>query len=179
MEPRTLDETEAWSRSFSLCVQSSKAWWLNKGSGGEEHEQEEKEERRPRSHPWPLPGRHNGTGTEDREASRRSAETRQHNFPLAKEPVKPLTRRRRRKWSSHGGTQRHPSPFCRIKRRHKGSVVLSAGLLGERINLFHSALRAHATEREHSATSEHCLSKDARSCSYRASPSLRGITGVF
>lgn len=46
--------------------------------------------------------------------------------------------------------------------------MLSAGLLGERINLFHSALRLHATEREHGATSERCLSKVARSCSYRA-----------
>lgn len=76
------------------------------------------------------------------------------------------------KRSRGGGKQRLPSPsvptFCRTKRRHKGSVVLSAGLLGERINLFHSALRLHATEREHGATSERCLSKVARSCSYRA-----------
>lgn len=112
---------------------------------------------------------------EDREAPRGSLETRQHEFPLTKKPITPRKSRRRssiRRWRRSGGKQQLPSPSvptcCRIKRRHKGSVVLSAGLLGERINLFHSALRLHATEREHSATSERCLSKDARSCSSRA-----------
>lgn len=80
--------------------------------------QAEREERRPHVHPWPLAGRHTGTATEDSEASRGSPETRQHHFPLAKKPVKPLkrrrgTRRRRRSGNGaarHGGKQRLPSP---------------------------------------------------------------------
>lgn len=55
-----------------------------------------REESRPRVHPWPFRERHTGTGTEDREDSRGSPETRQHKFPLAKKPVKPLTRKGRR-----------------------------------------------------------------------------------
>lgn len=138
----------------------------------------EREGSGPHLHCWPHSGRHTGTETEDREASRGSPETRQHKFPLAKKPIKPLTRRRR---SGNGAAMAANSNsrllLFRLSAasrgvRHKGSVVLSAGLLGERINLFHSALRLHAAQREHSATSKRCLSKDARSCSYRASASL-------
>lgn len=61
-----------------------------------------REESRPRVHPWPFPGRHTGTGTEDREALRGSPETRQRKFPLAKKPVKPLTRKGRRRRRGNG-----------------------------------------------------------------------------
>lgn len=77
---------------------------------------------------------HTGTGTEDREASRGSPETKATRLPISqkahqaskKEGEHEEVEEEERKRSRHGGKQQLPSPsvptFSRIKRRHTGSV---------------------------------------------------------